>query len=110
MQTSATLRGLRIAPRKVRVVVDTIRGKPVSDALKILAFTRKAAALPVEKLLRSALANAERQGVDVDTLLVKTITVDQGPTMRRFRPRALGRAYRIKKKTSHVYVALGQRA
>lgn len=110
MKTSATLRGLRIAPRKVRVVADTVRGKPVSDALKILAFTRKAAALPVEKLLRSALANAEREGADVDALCVKTITVDQGPTMRRFMPRALGRAYRIEKKTSHVYVALDERS
>lgn len=110
MRTSATLRGLRIAPRKVRIVVDTVRGKPVNDALKILAFTRKAAALPVEKLIRSALANAEQEGADVDTLHVSTITVDQGPTMKRFRPRAQGRAYRIEKKTSHVYVALTEPA
>lgn len=110
METSAKLRGLRIAPRKVRAVVDIVRGKPVGQALNILAFTQKAAALPVAKLIKSAVANAERAGGNVDALTVRTITVDKGPTMRRFMPRAMGRAYRVEKKTSHVVVVLDERA
>lgn len=107
METSAKLSGLPIAPRKVRIVVDTIRGKAVGDALGILAYTRKAAALPVAKLIKSAVANASRAGQNVDELYVSTITVDMGPTQRRFQPRAHGRAYRIQKKSSHVKVTLG---
>jgi len=103
---SAQLNDLRIAPRKVRIVVDTIRGKPVGEALNILTYTRKSAALPVKKLLESAVANARQQGADVDTLKVGTVTVDQGPTQRRFMPRAMGRAFRINKKTSHVQLTL----
>ena len=102
MATSAKLSGLRIAPRKVRIVIDTI--------LNILQFTRKSAALPMAKLIKSAIANAEQDGVDVDGLFVKTVTVDQGPTQRRFMPRALGRGFRINKKTSHVQVVLGAKA
>ena len=108
--TSAKLSGLRIAPRKVRIVVDTIRGKPVGEALNILQYTRKAAALPVAKLLRSALANAEQAGRDVDQLFVASVMVDQGPTQRRFMPRAQGRAFRVNKKTSHVQLQLDVRA
>jgi large subunit ribosomal protein L22 len=107
METSAKLRGLRIAPRKVRVVVDTVRGKKVDEALRILTFTRKAAALPVKKLLLSAVANAERAGQNPDTLYIRTFTVDKGITMRRFMPRALGRAFRVEKKTSHLVLVLG---
>ena len=105
----ASLRFLRLAPRKVRLVADTIRGMPVGDALAVLKFRPQAAAKPLAKLLRSAVANAEGKGgrVDVDALVVKTLTVDQGPKMRRFMPRAMGRAFRIEKKTSHVYVELG---
>ncbi len=106
METTAKLRGLRIAPRKVRIVVDTIRGKRVGDALSILAYTRKAAALPVAKLIKSAIANAEQAGRNVDELFVRTITVDQGPAMRRFMPRALGRAFKVSKKTSHIELVL----
>ena len=90
--------------------MDTIRGKKVGEALQILKFTRKAAALPVAKLLNSAIANAERAGRNVDTLVVRTITVDQGPSMRRFMPRALGRAFKVNKKTSHVALTLDERA
>jgi large subunit ribosomal protein L22 len=104
---SAQLNSLRIAPRKVRIVVDTIRGKPVGEALNILTFTRKAAALPVKKLLESAVANARQAGRDVDTLTVGSITVDQGTKLRRFMPRAMGRAFRVEKKTSHIKVVLG---
>jgi large subunit ribosomal protein L22 len=105
----ASLKFLRLAPRKVRLVADTVRGLPVGDALAVLKYRPQAAAKPLAKLLRSAVANAENKGgkVDVDALVVRTLTVDQGPKMRRFMPRAMGRAYRIEKKTSHVYVELG---
>jgi large subunit ribosomal protein L22 len=105
----AHLRFLRVAPRKVRIVANEVRGMKVGDALAMLKFTPQAASPHLAKLLRSAVANAEQKGgrVDVDALFVKTLTVDQGPKMRRFMPRAMGRAYRIEKKTSHVYVELG---
>jgi large subunit ribosomal protein L22 len=105
----ATLSYLRVAPRKVRLVANEVRGLPVGDALALLRFTPARAAKHLAKLLRSAVANAENKGgrVDVDALVVKTLTVDQGPKMRRFMPRAQGRAYRVEKKTSHVYVELG---
>ncbi|WP_373047884.1 50S ribosomal protein L22 [Vulgatibacter sp.] len=109
--SSAYLRYLRIAPRKVRAVVDTVRGQPVERALATLRFTPKAAAKPVAKLIRSAIANAEQKAngnIDIDRLYVKTIMVDQGPTLRRFMARAMGRATRINKKTSHVTVELGE--
>ena len=105
----ASLSFLRIAPRKVRLVADQVRGMRVGDALAVLKYRPQSAAKPLAKLLRSAVANAGNHGgrVDVDALLVKTLTVDQGPKMRRFMPRAQGRAYRVEKKTSHVYVELG---
>ena len=109
MGPNATLRYLRIAPRKVRLVAANVRGMNVGQALAMLKFVPNAAAKPLAKLLRSAVANAEQKGgdLDVDALFVKTLTVDQGPKMRRFMPRAMGRAYRVEKKTSHVYVELG---
>jgi large subunit ribosomal protein L22 len=105
----AHLRFLRVAPRKVRLVADEVRGMKVGDALAMLKYTPQSASAHLAKLLRSAVANAEQKGgrVDVDALFVKTLTVDQGPKMRRFMPRAMGRAYRVEKKTSHVYVELG---
>jgi large subunit ribosomal protein L22 len=105
----AHLRFLRVAPRKVRIVADEVRGMKVGDALALLKYTPQRAAEHLSKLLRSAVANAEQKGgrVDVDALYVKTLTVDQGPKMRRFMPRAMGRAYRVEKKTSHIYVELG---
>ncbi len=107
MAAQATLRYLRIAPRKVRVVADLIRGRTVEDAMNLLAFTNKRAAPVLRKLLASALANAENDGeLDTDRLYVAEVTVDQGPTLKRWRPRAQGRAYRINKKTSHVTVKL----
>jgi len=106
---NATLRYLRVAPRKVRLVAEHLRGMKVGDALALLKYTPQAAAPHLAKLLRSAVANAEGKGgrVDVDALFVKSLTVDQGPKARRFMPRAMGRATRIDKKTSHVYVELG---
>ncbi len=112
MQSQARLRYLRIAPRKVRLVADLVRGKPVGQALAILKFTPKAASKPMEKLLQSAVANAEdvsKGQVDVDKLFVHTVCVDQGPTLRRFMTRAQGRATRVNKKTSHVTLVLADR-
>lgn len=102
---------VRISPRKVRLVVDTVRGRSVSQALSILEFARKKAALPVKKLLKSAVANAvENNGVDdVDKLFIERITVDEGPTLKRFMPRARGRATSIRKRTSHVRIVLRER-
>ena len=109
MKASAT--HIRISPRKVRMVVDTVRGKSVSQALSILGFTRKKAALPVQKLLKSAVANAvENDGIsDVDTLVIDRIMVDEGPTLKRFMPRARGRATPIRKRTSHIRIVLRER-
>ena len=109
MKASAT--HIRISPRKVRMVVDTVRGKSVSQALSILGFTRKKAALPVQKLLKSAVANAiENGGIsDVDTLVIDYIMVDEGPTLKRFMPRARGRATPIRKRTSHIRIILRER-
>lgn len=111
MESQAHLRHVRIAPRKLSVVVSLVRGRPVGDALSILKYTKRAAATPVAKLIKSAVANAtdlSKGQVDVDTLYVKTISVDQGTTARRFMPRAMGRASRINKKTSHVHVVLAE--
>ncbi len=103
----ATLRYLRIAPRKVRAVANIIRGKRLEDALAILDFTSRAAAAPMAKMLRAALANATNaESIDVDSLRIKDIQVDQGPTIKRYRPRAMGRATLVQKKTSHVSVLL----
>ena len=112
MQSQARLRYLRIAPRKVRLLADLVRGKSVEQALAILKFTPKAAAKPMEKLLQSAIANAEdvsKGQVDVDKLFVHTVFVDQGPTLRRFMTRAQGRATRVNKKTTHVTLVLADR-
>ncbi len=107
MSVSAKLKYLRIAPRKARRVVDLVRGKQIEEAINILNYCPRRAAQPIAKLLHSAVANADNAGdVDVDTLFVKTIFVDEGPTLRRFRPRAMGRATRINKRTSHVTVVL----
>jgi large subunit ribosomal protein L22 len=109
MESTAHLRHLRMSPRKLSLVAALIRGKPVEAALNILKFTPRAAARPVEKLIKSAVANAtdlSKGQVDVDTLYVKTISVDQAATQRRFMPRAMGRATPIQKKSAHVHVVL----
>ncbi len=110
MGPRATLRYLRISPRKVRLVVDLIRGRGVEDAVNLLTFSGKAASRPVLKLLRSAVANADVKGdLDLDKLFVKTAFVDGGPTWRRWQPRAMGRATRIRKRTSHVTLELAEK-
>jgi len=107
----AKVKNVRISPRKVRMVVDSVRGKSVSQAVHILTFTRRKAAIPVQKLLKSAIANAsENDGItDVDDLLIDRITVDEGPTLKRFMPRARGRATPINKRTSHIQIVLRER-
>jgi len=110
MEARAKLRYARLSPQKTRLVVDMVRGKQVQDALNILKFSPQKAAAVVSKLVSSAVANAEQKGVaDVDRLYVKTIMVDQGPALRRFLPRAQGRATRIRKPTSHVTVVLDEK-
>ena len=107
MEARAVAKYLRISPSKARLVADLVRGKAVSDALTILRFTPKKGARLVNKTLRSAVANAENsRTMDMDHLVVKTITVDAGPTLKRWRPRAMGRANRILKRTAHVTVVL----
>lgn len=106
----AKLRHLRVAPRKVRLVADIVRGLNVQQAVDILTYTKKSAATDIAKLLRSAIASADQKGgMDVDNLVVKTIYVDQGPILRRSLARARGSASRINKKTSHVTVVLQER-
>ena len=104
-EARATGRFVRVAPRKVRIVADMIRGKQVHEALEILAFTPRRGAQVLRKLLYSAVANAKEQNVgDVDNLIVSKVMVDQGPNYKRWRPRAMGRATRVNKFTSHVHV------
>jgi large subunit ribosomal protein L22 len=110
MEVKAKLSFARVAPRKVRLVADLVRGKDVNEAIQILSFTNKRSAPIVKKLLQSAVANADqKKTIDVDTLFVKHISVDQGPTLKRYMPRAMGRASEIKKKTSHINLVLEER-
>ena len=103
MEAVARLRNLPVSPTKVRLVVDQIRGARVENALRTLEFSKKRVAHSVRETLKSAIANAENNfGMDVDTLVVFQASVDQGTVMKRFRPRARGRASRVIKRTSHV--------
>ncbi|MEE8316105.1 MAG: 50S ribosomal protein L22 [Syntrophobacteria bacterium] len=109
MEAKAVTRYVRISPRKARLVTELIKGKPVEEALTILRFVPKKAARLVDKTLRSALANAEQNpNIDVDTLYIKRIFVDGGPTMKRWRARAMGRATKIIKRSSHITVVLDE--
>ena len=109
MEVKAVTRYVRIAPRKARLVTELIKGKPVEEALTILRFVPKKAARLVDKTLRSAVANAEQNpNIDVDTLYIKRIFVDGGPTMKRWRARAMGRATKVIKRTSHITVILDE--
>mgnify|MGYP003497735980 FL=1 len=109
-QAKAIARTVRIAPRKVRLVVDLIRGKQVGEAVAILRHTPKAASPVVEKVLKSAVANAEHNyELDINNLVVSEIFVDEGPTLKRFRPRAQGRASAINKRTSHITIVVSEK-
>ena len=112
MQVSAILRHARISPQKCRLVADLVRGQPVGNALAVLAFTPKKGAMIVRKVLESAIANARvkadkaSEAFDERNLVISAAFVDEGPTMKRFRPRAQGRAARINKRTSHITVVV----
>ena len=109
-EVKAKLRFARVSAQKARLVVDMVRGKDVNEALKILTFTKKKTGYLVKKLLQSAVANAtQKQTVDPDNLYVKYIMVDQGPSLKRFTPRAQGRATEIKKKMSHMTIVVDER-
>jgi large subunit ribosomal protein L22 len=110
MEARAQARFIRVTPRKARRVVDLIRGLPAAEAQAVLRFAPQAASEPVGKVLASAIANAEHNfKLDTDTLVVSRAWVDEGPTLKRFRPRAQGRAYRINKRTSHITVVVESR-
>ncbi len=110
MEARAILRFIRVSPRRVRLVVDQIRGKEVEKALDILKFTPKRSAAIVAKVLKSAIANAENtQSVDVDRLYVKRALVDEGGMWKRFMPRAMGRATRVRKRLSHITLVIDER-
>ena len=106
MEATAKVTHVRIAPRKVQIVLDLIRNKPCDEAMAILKYTPKAACEPLGKLLKSAMANAEMKDMDTTRLYVAACRIDQGPTLKRIRPRDHGRAYRINKKTSHISIVL----
>ena len=110
MEVKATAKYLRISPRKARQIVDLIRGKSAQEALTILQFIPKKSAEMVYKVLKSAVANAENNyNLDVDQLVVSKAFVDQGPTLKRVRPRAMGRGYLIRKRASHITVAVSEK-
>jgi large subunit ribosomal protein L22 len=109
MSTSAKLTNTRLSPQKMRLVADQVRGLPVERALDVLTFSNKKAATVIKKVLESAIANAEHNdGADIDELKISEILVDAGPTMKRLRPRARGRADRIIKRTSHLKVTVSE--
>ncbi|MCL2339846.1 MAG: 50S ribosomal protein L22 [Actinomycetia bacterium] len=107
MEARAQARYVRVSPRKARLVIDMIRGQKVPRAREILKFSDRNVAEVVEKCLNSAVANAEREGTKAENLLVKTTYADEGPTLKRFRPRAKGSASRIRKRTCHITVIVG---
>ena len=109
-ETRAVLRGVRLSPKKGRLIADLVRGKKVDEALDILNFTPKKGALIVRKVVESAIANAEHnEGADIDELHIKRISVEEGAVLKRFRARAKGRGARIIKPTCHVYVTVGEK-
>ena len=110
MEVNATAKYIRIAPRKLRIVMNLIRGKNVSDAFAILKFTPKVGSEVVEKVLRSAVANAEHNNdMTVDNLIVSSCYVNQGPTLKRIHPRSRGEAFKILKHSSHVTVCVSEK-
>ena len=110
MEVKAVAKYVRIAPRKVRVVMDLIRGKNVAEAFAILKFTPKVGADAIEKVLKSAVANADNNfDMNVDKLFISTAFVDQGPTMKRIHPRSRGQAFKILKRSSHITIAVEER-
>jgi len=115
VESKAIVKFVRVSARKARLVADLVRGRDVSEAIEVLSFTDKKTAPIIKKLVESAIANAEQaaeradEALDVDDLFVKTIFIDAGPTLRRYRPRAQGRATKVLKKTAHITVVLSTR-
>lgn len=110
METRAVAKFVRISPRKIRLVMDQVRGKQVGEALNMLSFAPQRGARILKKLVNSAIANAEQNtGVDVDSLYILRVYADEGPTLKRWRPRAQGRATSIRKRTSHLTVVLNEK-
>lgn len=110
-EAKAIAKYVRISPRKVRIVMNLIRGKDIADAFAILKFTPKRGAVLIEKVLKSAVANAENNfDMDTDKLFVSTCFVDQGPTIKRYHPRSRGQAFSILKRTSHITVVVSEKA
>jgi large subunit ribosomal protein L22 len=105
----AILKNYRQSPRKVRLLADVVRGKKVSEALAVLKFVDKRAAVPFSKVITSAIANAKNQGIDESRLFIKKVAVDKGTVLKRFMPRARGSASRINKRNSHITVELGEK-
>ncbi|OEU45154.1 MAG: 50S ribosomal protein L22 [Desulfobacterales bacterium S7086C20] len=109
MKAKAIAKHIRISPTKVRKVAKAVKGKPVEDALNLLGFMPQRSAKILTKVVRSAVANADQEpDVDVDSLSISNISVNEGPTLKRFKPRAMGRASRILKRTSHITVVLAE--
>lgn len=109
METRAATKFIRVSPRKIRLVMDQVRGRKVEEALNILSFAPQKGARILKKLINSAVANAEQNSdVDVDSLYIKRLYADEGPTMKRWRPRAQGRATRINKRTSHLTIIVDE--
>lgn len=110
METKAFARFIRISPRKVRIEAENVKGLPVENAISLLTFSSRKAGRILLKVVKSAVANAEQNpNLDVDKLIIKRLWVDEGPTLKRWRPRAQGRAYRINKRTSHITVVLDEK-
>ena len=109
MEVRAVLRYVRISPQKVRMLISAVKGKPVEEGLDILKFMPQKAAYIIEKVVRSAVANADQSpDIDVDALVIRNIIADQGPVLKRFRARARGRGTRILKRTAHITVILAE--
>ncbi len=110
MEVKAIAKYIRISPRKIRLLVGEVKGKKVEEALNMLAFAPQKGAPVIRKLLNSAVANASQSpDIEVDSLFVKNLYIDEGPTLKRLRPRAMGRATRIRRRTSHLTVILDER-
>lgn len=110
METRAVAKFVRISPRKIRLVMDQVRGRQVGEALNMLSFAPQRGARILKKLVNSAIANAEQNtSVDVDSLYIMRVYADEGPTLKRWRPRAQGRATSIRKRTSHLTVVLNEK-
>ena len=110
MEVKASLKYARVGAQKARLVADVVRGKNVDEAIKLLTFMNKKTAVMLKKIIESAVANADqKKSIDLDKLYVKTVYVDQGPVLKRFRPRAQGRASGVRKKMSHINVVLDER-